>query len=175
MEGFVGLAALLTVLGVLVAGVAVASVGGWLDRRASGSAAEVRADVARYGPDALGLRYELLDPEERAMVRAMRGLAAEQEQHGLVATVLRTPGFLPTTRSGLLALTMSGMAALALAVVPMIEGLGGVVAVPVLAVLFGSATVAGMVALRAGDRATVTLLVLVLSGFGALLFGAMLV
>ena len=61
-----------TLLGLLVAAAMIAlivytwaRVGSYFDRRLSDSEEDVQADVERYGPDAGGIRSELLSPEER--------------------------------------------------------------------------------------------------------------
>jgi hypothetical protein len=62
---------------VLVVGVAVVGLvwawgfGGWLeyrDRRDARTREDVEADIAEYGPSALGIRDELLPDDERQMV-----------------------------------------------------------------------------------------------------------
>lgn len=75
--GVVGaLLEILLVVGLAVIGlVAVWGVGGWMeyrDRRTARTREDVEADVAEYGPSAVGIRDELLPEDERQMVREAR-------------------------------------------------------------------------------------------------------
>ena len=69
-----GFLEILLVVGLAVMGV-VWGFGGWLeyrDRRDARTREDVEADIAEYGPSALGIRDELLPEDERQMVREAR-------------------------------------------------------------------------------------------------------
>jgi hypothetical protein len=78
MDRWVVLYLAMMVLLVLVEGLAVGGVGTWLDNRASSTREEVEEDIAQYGPDAPGIRSELLPEDERQMVLAARRARLER-------------------------------------------------------------------------------------------------
>ncbi len=70
------------VVGVAIIGlVSVWGFGGWMeyrDRRGARTRADVEADIAEYGPSALGLRDELLPEDERQAVVEARARAGRR-------------------------------------------------------------------------------------------------
>ena len=71
--GFVGVVALF-----VIETMATWGLGGWMeyrDRRSARTRAEAEADLAEYGPTAVGLRDELLPDDLRQMVLAERARA----------------------------------------------------------------------------------------------------
>lgn len=66
--------------------------GGYLERRASSTQAEVLDDLTRYGPHALGLRVDLLPEPTRSEVMAMR---REREGRRLIRHRAKQTGGLP--------------------------------------------------------------------------------
>jgi hypothetical protein len=67
---------LLLVVGLAILGLGWAwGFGGWLeyrDRRDARTREDVEADIAEYGPSAVGIRDELLPEDERQLVREAR-------------------------------------------------------------------------------------------------------
>lgn len=77
----------LTILGLialfLVESMAYGGVGTWLELRSARSADEVLGQIDQYGPDAPGLRLELLSAEQRQAVLADRAhQAAKRAEQG---------------------------------------------------------------------------------------------
>ena len=76
---WVGLATILVLI--LVAVVQTAAywnVGGWLDVRSSETAEDVRRNIEEYGPEAPGLKLDLLPEKERRAVLEERARLAEE-------------------------------------------------------------------------------------------------
>ena len=73
---------MLLMVGLAVLGLAWAwGFGGWLeyrDRRGAKTREDVEADIAEYGPSALGIRDELLAEDERRIVREARERAEQR-------------------------------------------------------------------------------------------------
>ena len=76
----------LTVVGVillfLVESMAYGGVGTWLELRSARSADEVLAQIDEYGPEAPGLRLDLLPEEQRRAVLADRAHLEEKRARG---------------------------------------------------------------------------------------------
>jgi hypothetical protein len=73
-----GLAIVGVILVFLVESVAYGGVGTWLELRAARSAEEVLQQVEQYGPEAPGLRLELLPEEQRRAILADRAHLEEK-------------------------------------------------------------------------------------------------
>lgn len=69
---------LILILVAVVQTVAYVNVGGWLDVRSSETADEVRQNIEEYGPEAPGLKLQLLPDSERLAVLETRALLAEE-------------------------------------------------------------------------------------------------
>jgi len=80
----------LTVVGVillfLVESMAYGGVGTWLELRSARSADEVLAQIDEYGPEAPGLRLDLLPEEQRRAILADRAHLEEKRARGHTRT-----------------------------------------------------------------------------------------